>query len=234
MFGIALGLFTTTYFASHDSFLRRLLAWAFGAGYRRHGQIARDIYLRIVGIEFSIHWMSPRKMLEMTEQRNKRLDIAQNLHELIRVLVENDQKLAENAQKTAENAENSEKIDEKPEKAAKPVYQRIDRDDEGFVAVDIQSSEARDMVSGENFAWVLDSIDKGVSLIVNDRELVNEIERSFTLPDYDDQESIGIGSIVLFGSKDSHVRARVTGYAQTPEGDRLYYYVVDVPASTTA
>lgn len=221
MFGIAFGLFSTTYFASHASFLRRLLAWAFGIGYRQHGQLARDVHLRVLGLEASIHWMSPLAMMRMGEEHNKRLDIVKSLQELARILAENDEKSAQNAQKTAENAENSEKIGEK---AAKPVYQKVDRIAEGAATIDIQSTEAREMVSGENFAWVLDSIDKGVSLIVNDRELVNEIERSFVLPEYDDQQGIGIGSIVLFGDKDSHVRAKVTGYAQTPEGDRVYYY----------
>lgn len=227
MLGIALGLFSTSYYPQYTTFWQRLLAWALGWGYREHSVVARDVYLRVLGVEVIVTWMSPLRLMYINKQRNKAPDTLNNIVEMLKKLaetVQNEQETTQNAQKEHENTQNNEKIDENSEKRPKPVYQAVGRDIEGVTTLDIRSSDARDMISGENFQWVLDSIDSGVSLIVNDRSLVDETERSFTLPEYDKQESIEIGSIVLFGNKDSHVRAKVTGYAQTPEGDRIYYY----------
>ena len=224
MFGVGFAFYFPQYFWLKEHPLASILMWLFRLELSLPCLCDGRVELRVLGCSVSIGWTTLGHIARAKESAAVQARLMERMADLLNKASEN---VAKSRQKSEENAQNDAKNDEKAtenvKKASKPVYQDAEDDGDGIRAVNVRTPEAREMMQS-NIEWYMEHFMQGAKLVVSTDEYVLRSDRSFTLPDYEHRNSLEIGDLVVFGDEENHLKAKITGYQQSPEGERTYFY----------
>lgn len=227
MLGFALAYYLPSHFWHPDNPMVQWLLWALQ--FEVHFEDPRDgkMELRVLGLSLSVGWTTPGYHKDMRNQAEKLTDIIGKMGEIVANALakadENAKNSGENTEKASENVENATKTDENEQKPKKVLYQGIEHDGSGVAQVHVRSKEARLWLT-EDMDWYMGEFSRGAKLLVSDDDHVNYNDRSFTLPDYENANIFEINDVIVFGNAKKYLAARISGYQQSPEGERTYFY----------
>lgn len=226
MFGFGLVYYLPQYFWVKEHPWLSFLTWALNIGIHLPCKCDGRIEVRVLGVSLSMGWTTLGHIRRAREGSDAQREIVAQLAERANKIIA---EAMEKAEKSDENGQKDTKIGEKPvetdQKSSKPVYQGAVVDESGIRAVHVRDSAARAMLHS-NLEWYMGKFAEGAKLIVSTDDFVNHNDRSFTLPDYEQGNTLEITDVVVFGDEKKHLAARITGYQQSPEGERTYFYQV--------
>lgn len=223
MFGFSLSFFSPFFLFNSNCKVCSIIAWLFNARFVLHFPQNLEVGLQLFGVRLQLI-AKTKKYQQFIEQQGDGSVLMSRLAEIGEELAAAIAKMDENEQKSTENVGNATENDKIAAEMRKSRgYQTISHAN-GIQSIHIENEMGRNMMQGANGLWIIEQITKDTKLVVSDKDHVDETTRSFTLPGYEYANTLEINDVVIFGNRGEHLKAKITGYAESPEGERMYRY----------
>jgi hypothetical protein len=214
MIGFSLSFWLPGNFNTGRALLNFLL-WLFAIDIKYDpDQRSLMLVARLTGVELTVRIAGVDRELAPTIHDENRVDGHQKAAE---EFIENIKKGAESSQKYAESSQNT-------DKSTKIRVRAVDNDGNVRASTETHENGGKGGPVTDAPKWARELMRKGASLILMNRNIVDEQEYSFRLPIPASALALEIGSVAVFGTEDNHILCKVTGYREEEDDGRLYYY----------